>query len=289
VGSHAAAEVHLPPGRALTLPGRGTTFVRELRAGTDRPTVVLLHGWAATADLNWALAYEALGEHADVVALDHRGHGRGLRGDGRFTLEACADDVAALLDELGTGPAVVVGYSMGGPVGQLVWRRHPGRVAGLVLCSTAAHFCDGNRDRALFAAAGSAALVARSRATRGAGEAVASAVVRRRDLPAGLVEQVADHDWATVFQAARALGRFDARRWLRHVDVPVGLITTLGDEVVPTRRQLAMAGALRPVHHAVVRGGHGVCLRAGSGFVDALVRACRAVIAGRATAPARAA
>jgi len=289
VGSNADTEVVLPPGRSVTLPGRGTTFVREIHAGTGRPTVVLLHGWAATADLNWALAYEALGEHADVVALDHRGHGRGLRGDARFTLEACADDVAAVLDELGTGPAVVVGYSMGGPIGQLVWRRHRGRVAGLVLCSTAAHFCDGNRDRALFAAAGSAALVARAGPTRAAGHAVSSAVVRRRELPAALAEQVAGHDWATVFQAARALGRFDARRWLRHVDVPVGLITTLTDQVVPTRRQLAMAGALRPVHHAVLRGGHGVCLRSGSGFVDALVRTCRAVLDAPAARPAQAA
>jgi pimeloyl-ACP methyl ester carboxylesterase len=31
----------------------------------------------------------------------------------------------------------VVGYSMGGMVAQLLWRRHPERVAGLVLCATA--------------------------------------------------------------------------------------------------------------------------------------------------------
>ena len=32
-----------------------------LGAGPDAPTVLLLHGWTATADLNWFTAYEALG------------------------------------------------------------------------------------------------------------------------------------------------------------------------------------------------------------------------------------
>ena len=82
--------------------------------------------------------------------------------------------------------------------------------------------------------------------TRAAGHAVTSAVVRRRDLPARWRSR-SPTTTGRVFEAALALGRFDSRRWLRHVDVPVGLITTLSDHVVPTRRQLAMAGALRPV------------------------------------------
>ena len=63
----------------------------------------------------------------NVVALDHRGHGRGLQSDEPFRLADCADDVAALVDELGLGPVIVVGYSMGGPIAQLLWRRHPRR------------------------------------------------------------------------------------------------------------------------------------------------------------------
>ena len=51
-------------------------------------------------------------------------------------LADCADDMAALIDELGTGPVIAVGYSMGGPIAQLLWKRHPEKVAGLVLCAT---------------------------------------------------------------------------------------------------------------------------------------------------------
>src|SRR6202022_4608662 len=43
-------------------------------------------------------------------------------------------------DELGIERAIAVGYSMGGPIAQLLWHRHPEKVAGLVLCATARNF-----------------------------------------------------------------------------------------------------------------------------------------------------
>ena len=51
----------LPPGRRLELPGRGSTFVRELAGPAGAPTIVLLHGWTVTSDLNWFTCYETLG------------------------------------------------------------------------------------------------------------------------------------------------------------------------------------------------------------------------------------
>src|SRR5215204_3695897 len=102
----------LPPGRDVWLPGRGRTFVRELAGPPGAPVVVLLHGWTATADLNWFACFRPLAEHYRVIALDHRGHGRGLRSTGPFSLEQCADDVAALAAVLGIDRIVPVGYSM---------------------------------------------------------------------------------------------------------------------------------------------------------------------------------
>ena len=81
---------------------------------------MLLHGWTATADLNWFMCYEQLGEHFRVIALDHRGHGRGIRTKRQFKLSDCADDAAALADQLGIEKFIPVGYSMGGTVAQLV-------------------------------------------------------------------------------------------------------------------------------------------------------------------------
>ncbi|HUR17824.1 MAG TPA: alpha/beta fold hydrolase [Acidimicrobiales bacterium] len=114
----------LPPGRTVDLPGRGRTFVREAAGPAGAPTLLLLHRWTVTADLNWFTAYEPLSRHFRVIALDHRGHGQGIRSWKPFRLEDCADDDAALAQVLGIDRLIPVGYSMGGPVAQLLWRRH---------------------------------------------------------------------------------------------------------------------------------------------------------------------
>ncbi|HEY5695927.1 MAG TPA: alpha/beta fold hydrolase, partial [Acidimicrobiales bacterium] len=86
--------------------------------------------------MNWFPAYDALAEHCRVVALDHRGHGQGIRTARRFRLADCADDAVALADVLGIDRFIPVGYSMGGLIAQLTWHRHPDRVGGLVLGAT---------------------------------------------------------------------------------------------------------------------------------------------------------
>src|SRR3712207_6622498 len=131
----------LPPGRILHVPGRGEFFLRD--TGGDRPPVLLLHGWMFPADLNWRHAYGAL-RHAGyrVLAVDHRGHGRGLRTVDPFRLEDCAADAAAVVRCLATGPVTAVGYSMGGPIAQLMARDHRDVVSALVLCATASDWQD---------------------------------------------------------------------------------------------------------------------------------------------------
>ena len=150
----------LPDGRYVWLPGRGRTFVRELAGPPGAPAVMLLHGWSATADLNWFACFEPLARHFRVIALDHRGHGRGLRALTPFRLEHCADDVATLADVLGLGRYLAVGYSMGGPIAQLLWKRHPELVSGLVLCATSTHFSANLRERLVFGAASGTSAVA---------------------------------------------------------------------------------------------------------------------------------
>ena len=53
----------LPPGRLIDIPGRGQTFIREVQGPDNAPTLILLHGWTATADLNWFTCFEELGKH----------------------------------------------------------------------------------------------------------------------------------------------------------------------------------------------------------------------------------
>jgi pimeloyl-ACP methyl ester carboxylesterase len=273
-----------PAGRYLRLPGRGRTFVRDLAGPAGAPTVVLLHGWTATADLNWHPSYGPLAEHFRVVALDHRGHGRGIATGDRFRLVDCADDVAALIRVLGLGRVIVVGYSMGGPIAQLLWRRHPRLVSGLVLCATSTTFSGSARERALYAVAAGASLV-----TVTAGplvNSVSRAVLRtvdgwRRSRGSSWwgLDQVRRHDLAAIVEAGRELGRFDSRRWIGRLDVPAAVVVNDDDDVVPTCRQQDLAARIDGADVRVVQGGHSVCTSHPERFVPTLVEACLGVAA----------
>ena len=83
-----AAEAEAPPtlarGRRVKLRRRGKIFFREVEGPPGAPTLLLLHGWVASAGLNWLHAFAPLGDHFRVIAPDQRGHGRGIRGWRRF-------------------------------------------------------------------------------------------------------------------------------------------------------------------------------------------------------------
>lgn len=275
----------LPSGRRVHLPGRGDTFVRELPGPAGAPTVLLLHGWTATADLNWQRSFAALGQHFRVVAVDHRGHGRGLRCDGSFSLAACADDVAELIRTLRLERVIVAGYSMGGPIAQLTWHRHRHLVSGLVLCATSQVFNDTSRDQVMFSMLDRLSQMAGHRSMRGVVRKVlqglAAAKARTRLPGAWALEQIARHDWLAVLEAGRELGRFDSRSWLGAVDVPAAVVATLDDEVVPVNRQVAMATAIEGASLHPIHAGHAACYDSDT-FVPALLDACRS-IAGRLT------
>ena len=126
-----------PRTRLVELPGRGVTRVWECAGPPGAETLMLIHGVTFTAELNWGKVFAPLSRHFRVIAIDLRGHGDGISAGSRFRLEDCADDIAALAEVLGLGRFVAVGYSMGGMVAQLLYRRHPSLLSGLVLCATA--------------------------------------------------------------------------------------------------------------------------------------------------------
>jgi pimeloyl-ACP methyl ester carboxylesterase len=271
------APVELPTGRQVVLPGRGTTFVRELPGPPGAPTVVLLHGWLATADLNWFTAYESLGRRFRVLGMDHRGHGRGIRARQRFRLTDCAGDTAALIETLGAAPAIVVGYSMGGPVAQLTWRDHPGAVAGLVLCATAATFPTRTPVRILISSIALGVAMSPRRLRRQLLAAALARGVATGDHRDWLLEELGRHRFGDLVEAGRELGRFDARPWLGSVDVPATVMVTADDDVVPVSWQRELAALIPGATVRDVPGDHLAVVGHAETFVPELVEACDGV------------
>ena len=271
----------LPDGQHVTLPGRGTTYYREVAAPPGAATVILLHGWTATADLNWFTCYAALGEHFRVIALDQRGHGRGIRSSSPFRLSDCADDVAALADQLGIGTFIPVGYSMGGAVAQLMWRRHDHRVRGLVLCATSGYFARSRRERMVFMGMRGLGAVARV-VPRGITDWASEQLYLQRKTmmwEPWAVQQAASNDWRHILEAGADLGEHDSRPWLPAVDVPTAVLVTTRDRVVSTRRQELMASLIPGASVRRIDADHDAVFAVADRFVPELVGACREVSA----------
>ncbi len=269
----------LPPGHFVQLDDRGTLLVRDFGGFPGAPTVVLLHGWTTTADLNWFRCYTALGEHYRVIAFDHRGHGTGIRSKKAFRLEDCADDVIDVAAASGVDRFIAVGYSMGGPVAQLLWRRHPDNVDGLVLCATAATF-SGRRDERI-GLAGLSGLAAMARiAPEPARLWLTDQLFLQRKSKKWepwAIREASHHDWRMVLEAGKAIGRFSSGDWIGSIDVPVSNVITMRDTVVPVDRQAALYEMIPAATAFRVDGGHDAVVANAEQFVPALLRAIASV------------
>lgn len=118
----------------------------------DGPAIAFCHGFSGN-HLSWWQQVAPFHEDYRCIVPDQRSFGRSVDADGAG-LAALADDLVALLDDLGIDRAALVGHSMGGwPVGSVA-TQHPERVAALVLSASPGGLIEPGRHRELLAAAG---------------------------------------------------------------------------------------------------------------------------------------
>lgn len=280
IGGPADRELpNLPPRIELDLGERGTLKVRDLPGPDGAPTVVLLHGWTATADLNYFTCYEPLMEHYRVVAFDLRGHAHGLRSKKAFRLLDAADDAIAIADALGVDRFIPVGYSMGGTIAQLIARDHSERLDGLVLCATAPYFAGRREERLSFVGLTGLAALARITPNQARNWITGQFYLQRKEETWGeyAMQQVALHDWRAILEAGKAIGDFTSSDWIGDVHVPTSLIVTLNDPVVPLRRQLKLWDWIPDCDIFRVEGAHDAAVVNADRFVPQLLRALHSV------------
>jgi proline iminopeptidase len=106
----------------------------------ERPTLILLHGGPGYDHSSFKPLFSQLADVAQIVYVDHRGHGRSdRRPAAEWTLDVFADDVVRLCHALGITQPIVLGQSFGGFVAQRYLARHPTHPAKVVLSSTSHH------------------------------------------------------------------------------------------------------------------------------------------------------
>lgn len=242
-------------------------------------TVVLLHGWTSTADVTWHGVYAPLSRHFPVIAPDLRGHGGGPRGGAGAGLADVASDVIDLMQSLNCGPAILVGYSLGGVVAQIVARARPDLLHGVVLCASACRVCDPRTGRV-----GSAVLKAGAALTR----LVPEWPVRR--LAAGVMRamfgnsqherwtraRTSVHRWSDVLSIGADLMSFDSGDWIEELTVPAAVVITSSDRFVSPADQRSLSESIAAVELSV-DGDHSACLAQPAAFAAALIQACQSV------------
>lgn len=112
----------------------GTTLHYQ-EQGAGKP-LVLLHGFPLDSRI-WREQLTGLSDRFRVIAPDLRGFGQSKSAD-PFTMESLADDVHALLADLGALPCVLGGLSMGGYVALAYVKKYPTDLLGLALIDTKA-------------------------------------------------------------------------------------------------------------------------------------------------------
>ncbi len=239
------------------------------------PALVFLHAFPL-GKFMWDAEAETLSGRHRVVRFDARGFGGTPPGGGPLTMDRIADDAAELMDHLGIETAVVAGCSMGGYAAFAFVRRHPGRLAGLVLQDTraGADTAEARANRATLA----------SRVLEQGAEAAADAFLpklvgetthrQNPDLAGRLRERILATSPLGIAEALHGLGtRADSRETLRHVEVPTLVVVGEEDVLTPPEEAEAIAAAIAGSRLEMIpRAGHLSNLENPSAYHDVLAR-----------------
>jgi pimeloyl-ACP methyl ester carboxylesterase len=119
-----------PPGQFVAVGGRRLHYVCS---GSGSP-LVLFEVSGFSNSMSFADARAGLAQHTRVCSYDRMGIGWSDPGPSSIPVSLLADDLLQLVDELEPRqPLILVASSIGGLTAEMFARRHPNRVAGLVL------------------------------------------------------------------------------------------------------------------------------------------------------------
>ncbi len=252
--------------------GHALPALRHTEPVTD-PVLVLLHAFPLTSDI-YAQQRSTIGAVTRVITPDFRGFGHRPLAEDPPSLDLLADDVVRELDEQDVDRAVVGGTSMGGYVAMAFARRHPQRLAGLLLANTKAESdspeAAANRRRI-------ADLVEREQSVDVLLDEVEPKLLglttrsERRDIAVQVHALVAASAPGSVAWAQRAMAeRPDSHRTLAGLQVPALVIVGEEDELMPPEAGPAMVDALADAELVrLPKAGHLACLESPDAWSEA--------------------
>jgi pimeloyl-ACP methyl ester carboxylesterase len=117
--------------RLRTLERDGVTLAYT-QAGSGKPPLVFLHGWAGDHSI-FTSQVDHFSQSHRTIAVDLRGHGQSDKLEQNYTMAGFADDIAWLCSQIGVTKPVIVGHSMGGNIALEIAARYPDLAAAIIL------------------------------------------------------------------------------------------------------------------------------------------------------------
>lgn len=117
------------------------------KAGSG-PLLVFLHPVGLDGSF-WGDLPRTCAEACTVVSVDLRGHGQSPDAARPGRMADYVADVVALLEDLQSGPAILLGLSFGGMIAQNLAIARPDLVAGLIVCACPGRMPEAARDAIL--------------------------------------------------------------------------------------------------------------------------------------------
>lgn len=247
------------------------TQLNVLRQG-EGPIVVLSHALGCNLHM-WDGVAALLARAHTVIRYDHRNHGASAVLPGAFSIDALADDAAALIEREAAGePVHFVGLSMGGMTAQALAVRRPELLKTVVIANSSAHYAD---------AAPWAARVARVQAEGVA--AIADGAVERwltpawRATPEGSIaaaalrQMLVQTDAAGYIESCKAVAGIDFRSSNLRMAVPTLVIAGSQDEATPPTMSQLMAAQIPRARLVTIDAAHLSAVERPDDFVALLI------------------
>lgn len=191
----------------------------------DGEPLVLIPGFASGRSI-WFKQVGPLAQHFRVITFDPRGVAASDKPEGPQTISLLADDVAALLNDLGIESAHVLGASFGGFVAQEFALRHPRMTRKLVLCCTS---------------------------FGGANHVLPAPEIWNEINQVRATNEVPEHIYRSQLEAARA---FNAEERLTPIKCPTLIVSGDADVIVPVQNSYNLAERIANAELQIVTGGN---------------------------------
>lgn len=136
LSSPASSQTRTAPGKLVTV--NGITLHYEER-GKGEP-LLLLHGFGMCGKGDWGDHVDELAKSYRVIMPDLRGHGWSTNPSGKFTMRQSAEDIRALLDQLGLKNIRAMGISAGGMTLLHLAIKYPDRVRTMAVIGATNQF-----------------------------------------------------------------------------------------------------------------------------------------------------